>query len=203
MIGADGVDTDRRSAGRIVALCDGLPLAIHAIGARIAAKPHWSLASVACRLVDGPNRLDELSHSDLDVRSRLTRAERGLSVTATVLLRRLALIDDGAIPSWAAGALLGVEATVADTLLEQLVDSWLLVAEAGANGKVVFRLPPLVRLYAADRLLAEESAESRRAALHRLRDVVDASTIVTSTWTPLRPRGPFAVPLDRESLLPG
>jgi DNA-binding SARP family transcriptional activator len=172
LLGPARVSAEPQAARRIAKLCDGLPLALHAIGARIAAKPHWRLSMAESRLANPKSRLAELCHSDLDLRSRLRRAENEQSAAATVLFRRLALLEDVPVPSWVAAALVSVDSPTAEVLLEQLVDSWLLTAEVDQTGQVLYRLPSLARCYAIERLLTDESVESKRSTIQRVRDVL-------------------------------
>jgi len=172
LLGSGRVAAEPGAAKRIAELCDGLPLALHAIGARIAAKPHWRLSMVESRLANPKNRLGELTHSDLDLRSRLRRAESEQSAAAAVLFRRLALLEDVPVPSWVAATLVSVDPLTAEALLEQLVDAWLLKAEVDENDQLLYHMPPLARCYAIERLLTDESVESRRSATQRVRDVL-------------------------------
>ncbi|MBF8187059.1 hypothetical protein ITP53_15205 [Nonomuraea sp. K274] len=183
LLGSGRVAAEPSAAKRIAELCDGLPLALHAIGARIAAKPHWRLSMVESRLANPKNRLEGLTHSDLDLRSRFRRAENEQSAAAAVLFRRLALLEDVPVPSWVAATLVSVDPLTAEALLEQLVDAWLLTAEADQNGQVLYRMPSLARCYAIERLLTDESVESRRSTIQRVRDVL-ASTPWSLVATP-------------------
>jgi hypothetical protein len=81
------------------------PPAVRIAGARLAAKPHWSLRRFVERLRAAERRLDELSHGQLSVR----------------------------------------------TSLEQLVDARLLdIAGVDARGRMRYRFPDLVRIYAQE-----------------------------------------------------
>jgi hypothetical protein len=67
------------AAAAIVGYCGRLPLAIRIAGARLAARPAWSLARQAERLADERRRLDELAAGDLEVRASIALSHRALS----------------------------------------------------------------------------------------------------------------------------
>ncbi|MFD2357546.1 NB-ARC domain-containing protein [Nonomuraea ferruginea] len=75
--GPEQVRAAPSEASEIVRLCDHLPLAVRAAGARLASRPDWPLARIADLLRDERRRLDELAAGDLTVRASL-----GLSYTA-------------------------------------------------------------------------------------------------------------------------
>ncbi|MER5536911.1 hypothetical protein [Streptomyces mirabilis] len=70
---ADELRTERgdeaEAAARLGTLCDRLPLALRIAGARLAAKPHWSVRHLVRRLEDQRRRLDELSPNEGGVRA--------------------------------------------------------------------------------------------------------------------------------------
>src|SRR5262249_53747340 len=77
--GPDRVKAQEQAARPIGDLCDHLPLAIRISGARLAARPHWSLARLADRLADATYILDELRLADLDVGADLASSCWSLS----------------------------------------------------------------------------------------------------------------------------
>jgi NB-ARC domain len=69
IVGADRVCTEPEAAEQILRSCSGLPLAIRIVAAKLAARPGWSIASVADRLTAEHDRLAELNCGDLAVRA--------------------------------------------------------------------------------------------------------------------------------------
>ncbi|WP_049575650.1 AfsR/SARP family transcriptional regulator, partial [Nonomuraea sp. SBT364] len=67
--GPGRVHAEPEAAGRIARLCGGLPLALRIAGARLAARPGWTLSDLADRLADATRRLDTLEYADLAVRA--------------------------------------------------------------------------------------------------------------------------------------
>jgi hypothetical protein len=57
LVGSDRVAKDQETAGQIVSLCGGLPVAIEVAGRILASRPKWSLAKLKDRLVDERVRL--------------------------------------------------------------------------------------------------------------------------------------------------
>jgi tetratricopeptide (TPR) repeat protein len=143
-------------------------LALRVAGARLAARPHWQLAQLVERLADQRQRLDELAYGDLAVRASLTLSYQALEPATQALLRRLGLLEAPDVAAWVANALLDCPVGQASELADRLVDARLLeVAGRDATGQVRYRLHDLVRVYARERVEAEDPPPQRRAALAR------------------------------------
>ncbi|MEU9887165.1 BTAD domain-containing putative transcriptional regulator [Sphaerisporangium sp. NPDC051011] len=166
--GRERVYAEHDAAERIVRLCGHLPLALRTAGARLAARPHWSLATLATRLGDERRRLDELTAGDLEVRASVGLSYRGLDDMAKKAFRRLGLLGVPDFTSWVVGALLDVAEVTGEEIIERLMDAQLLDHVAvDAAGQSRYRLHDLLRVYAAERAEAEEPAEERAAAMTR------------------------------------
>jgi tetratricopeptide (TPR) repeat protein len=156
------------AATAIVAACGRLPLAVRIAGARLAARPHWRLGRMAGLLADERGRLDELAHGDLEVRASLSLSYQALGQRQRCLFRRLGLLDAPDVAGWVAGALLDCPVAEAEALLEDLVEAQLVdVATWDASRRARYRLHDLVRLFARERVRAEEPVGQRQAALQR------------------------------------
>lgn len=156
------------AAEEIARLCGYLPLAVRIAGARLAARPHWSLARLAAALADEQNRLDELTLGDLEVRSSLALSYGGLDSVARVAIRRLGLLEAPDFAAWVAAAVLDVSLPEAERVIEHLVDAQLLdVAGDDLTGHTRYRFHDLIRVYARERALAEEPELARTAAVRR------------------------------------
>ncbi|GAA2695506.1 AfsR/SARP family transcriptional regulator [Nonomuraea recticatena] len=153
---------------RLAALCDGLPLALRIVGARLNARTDWTPGKLALRLADERRRLDELSYGQLTVRATFALSYRDLGPEAAKLFRRLGLLEARDFASWTGAALLEVDELTADRLIDQLVDARLLeVASIDGLDQVRYRFHDLVRLYARERGYEEESHQDRTDALER------------------------------------
>jgi tetratricopeptide (TPR) repeat protein len=169
LVGAERVAAEPQAAGQIVRLCGLLPLALRIAGARLAQRPQWRLALLAERLADEHRRLDELATGDLEVRASVALSYQGRSQAERRLFRLLGLLVAPSFPAWVAASLLDVEPAEAEALLERLVDAQLVEA-AGEDqaGQVRYRLHDLLRIFARERLQAEEPAPVRQASLGRV-----------------------------------
>jgi DNA-binding SARP family transcriptional activator/tetratricopeptide (TPR) repeat protein len=164
LAGPRRVAADPAAARRVAAWCGHLPLALRIAGSRLAARPAWTMRTLANRLADARHRLDELHIAELDVRSCIEVSHAQLARSADpderAAARALALLGlpDGADYSLATAAtLLDVEPVAADRILERLVDSQLL--ESPAPGR--YRLHDLVRLFARSLANHDEDALPR------------------------------------------
>ncbi|WP_262840593.1 AfsR/SARP family transcriptional regulator [Sphaerisporangium corydalis] len=149
---------DGPEVGEVGALCDGLPLAIRLAAARLAARPRWQVADLHRRLADDRLRLDLLTAGDLSVRGAYDRTYSGLGEAAGRALRLLAALVPGPVTAPRLAALMGEGDVVAEELLERLVDHHLLEPGRRTGGGWTYHCPGLLRLYAAERLAAEEPA---------------------------------------------
>ena len=165
----DRVAAEPQAAAQLCAQCGHLPLAIRVAGAKLAAKPHWSIDKLVRLLADERRRLDRFSHGQLDVRASIALSYRELSGPAAALLRRLADLDLPEYPVWLAAAAMDTDLPAAEELCEQLFDAQLLdISGTEQNGQPRFRMHDLVRLFAREQASATGSAEfadsSRRVA---------------------------------------
>lgn len=196
--------TPSRAAGEpaavseVLAACGGLPLALRIAAARLAARLGWSIAMLAARLGDARKRLDELQAGDLAVRVSFMVSYANLRPLAEQaggepdrVFRRLALADGPDIGLHAAAALAGVPLAQAEQALELLVDAHLLQSAVPHR----YRFHDLLRVYAAERVQAEESESQRDEAVHRmlwwyLHTAVAAARIVNPNRTHVTLRSP-------------
>ncbi|MFE9374830.1 BTAD domain-containing putative transcriptional regulator [Streptomyces sp. NPDC006711] len=159
---------DLRAVDALCALCEGLPLALRIAATRLAVKPHWSVRRLVDLLAEEPRRLDELTAGGLEVRSAFDASYRAMPANLARMFRRLSLLDVPDFSARVGGALLEVSTGEAERLIEQLVDLNLLtVVGVDAAGAVRYRFHSLLKLYAGERVLAEEETGERRAARER------------------------------------
>jgi DNA-binding SARP family transcriptional activator/tetratricopeptide (TPR) repeat protein len=149
-------------AAEIARLCGRLPLAVRIAGARLAARPQWPLAQLARRLRSERTVLSELRVGDLEVRGSLALSYAGLSGPARTALRGLGYLELSSFASWLLAPLLGCSSTVAEDVVEHLVDSRL----ADASGDR-YTLHDLTRAFGRERAEAEETREELESAVTR------------------------------------
>jgi tetratricopeptide (TPR) repeat protein len=169
VIGADRVSREYEAAIALARTVGGLPLALRIVAARLAARPHWSLASMVDRLANERHRLDELAHGEMTVRASLSLTHDGLSWTDRRLLRLLSLAQGSTLPGWLAGALLDDHRAQPSDLMEGLVDVQMLdVVGVSYGDEFHYRLHEIIKMFAHEELEANDSAEDRQAAVGRM-----------------------------------
>jgi DNA-binding SARP family transcriptional activator/uncharacterized protein HemY len=163
------VTAEPEAAQAIVLLCGLLPLAVRIAGARLAGRPAWRLALLAERLGDERRRLDELATGDLAVRASVALSYHGCSAAERQLFCLLGMLAAPSVPAWVAASLLDTDVAAAEGLLERLVDAQLVEADGQDQaGQLRYRLHDLLRVYARERLQAEEPAPAKQASLRRV-----------------------------------
>ncbi|MEZ0074663.1 BTAD domain-containing putative transcriptional regulator [Planotetraspora sp. GP83] len=176
---ADALDLFSRTAGEqrlagqppgllseIVELCGRLPLAIRIAGARLRARPGWTLAHLAHRLRDHRHRLGELEVGRLSVTATMDLSYHHLSPERQDMYRLLGLHPGSDFERYAAAALAGTTLQHASRLLDDLVDAHLL--QEPVPGR--YRFHDLLRTHATATLADEDTDGDRRTALTRLFD---------------------------------
>ncbi|HEU5469470.1 MAG TPA: BTAD domain-containing putative transcriptional regulator [Actinophytocola sp.] len=170
-------------AARIAAACGNLPLALRIAGTRLALRPHLRLGALADRLEDERQRLDELTVSDLAVRSSLALSYRALTPAAQTTLQLIGIVDVPNLPELAIAVLRG--GYDADGAIEELIESSLL-EPAGVDrvGEPRYQLHDVVLAFARELALAEEGRAEREQASTRLIDAVYALTDLAANRLP-------------------
>ncbi|WP_330452901.1 MULTISPECIES: BTAD domain-containing putative transcriptional regulator [unclassified Streptomyces] len=161
--GPDGRRVSVEQAEAVAERCGWLPLAVRAAAAQLAARPHWTPATLVDRLYAEESRLDALRTGDMDVRARLLVAYEDCDEVRRRQFRLLSLLPPGPFDAARAAAALGLTGARALAALEELADDRLVEADRDA-----WRLPELLRLVAAERLAAEEDPATVRAAVRRV-----------------------------------
>ncbi|MFL6126422.1 AfsR/SARP family transcriptional regulator [Actinophytocola sp.] len=174
VIGFDRVREEAAAADALARLVGGLPLAVRILAVRLAARPHWSLATMLERLADDRRRLDELSYGDMGVRASLRLTYDALPPHAARLFRLLGLVAAESLPMWVAAALLDDDTARSSDALELLVDSQLVdvvvvdVMAANAGGRPRFVCHDITRLFARELLADHQEDRAATTALERV-----------------------------------
>ncbi|WP_167461150.1 AfsR/SARP family transcriptional regulator [Nocardia brasiliensis] len=154
ILGAERVAAEADAAREVVAQCGFLPLAVRIVGARLAVRPHWTIASFAARLADEKNRLDVLKTGELAVEAAFHLGYRQLTDRQAKAFRTLALAQVPDLSVDCIAAILGLTEPEAEQVCESLVDLSLL--ETTAPGR--YRFHDLLRLFACGQADEDESA---------------------------------------------
>ena len=169
LIGQQRVDREPAEANALVEAVGGLPLALRIVGARLAARPHWSLRSMAQRLADETRRLDELAHGEMGVRGTLLLTYNSLDPQSATLLRRLGVLNAETLPSWLALAVLDDDGWHVFDLADRLLDTQLLdIVMSETVSTPRYRFHDLIRTFARERLRTEEDATVAEEVLRRV-----------------------------------
>ncbi len=158
------IDAASRDLADVLGWLGGLPLALKIVGARLAARPQWTVRTLRRRLAVEHRRLDELALGDIAVRSSLLMSIEAIeSPRAQQLFRRLGLLDAPHVVVPVAAALLDVSRADVRPVLDEL-------AEANLIEEVYpdrYRLHELVRVLARELAIERDPAAVRAAAIDR------------------------------------
>ncbi|MFC0865967.1 BTAD domain-containing putative transcriptional regulator [Sphaerimonospora cavernae] len=167
--GGERVQAESQDAAALAELCGRLPLALRIAGARLSARPHWSIGQLVDRLKDETRRLDELEHGEMGIRASISLTYEAVSEEARRLFRRLAILDTHVFSAWTSAALLDRPLTDSQDLLDDLADAQLVETTGVGRGvHARYRFHDLIRVFARERLAAEEPPAERNAALARV-----------------------------------
>lgn len=168
IIGTDRVRADPAAADTLVSLVGCLPLALRVAGARLAAHPHWTLATMVRRLANEGRRLDELAHGEQAVRASISLTYNTLPPMVRKLFRVLSDLPLVTFPSWVGAAVLDIDVPEAEELIDHLVNAQLLdFAVTGTSRSISYRFHALIRIFAWEKL-QEDPPEEQNAALERV-----------------------------------
>ena len=168
LLGDERVDAEPAAAGELVRLCGQLPLALRIAGARLRARPHWTIDRLVDSLRGGHPRLDQLTHGHLDVRQSIGLSYQDLKPDARLVLCAIADLDLTHLSGWAAAALLDSSVGHADTVLDQLFDAHLADIAGHDAAGVLYQIHDLVRAYALEQSRTDSMAERLRGSRLRL-----------------------------------
>ncbi|GAA1846931.1 NB-ARC domain-containing protein [Asanoa iriomotensis] len=195
---AERFDAPRENDLRdLVDLLGGLPLAVRIVGNRLISRPGWSAADLVARLSAAERRLDQLSAGDLKVAAAFDVSYEQLPDPVRSLFRRASLVP-GADFSAALASVIGeVAVSAAEDQLDDLVDLGLMETAEGGR----YRFHDLVRLYASQRLTAEDPVEVVADARRRMVGWLLATLTAAGRW--FQPGGadsaPFGCAEDAEA----
>ena len=175
---------------QLAELCDGLPLALRIVAARLVIDDRLPIDLVR-EFADARNRLSglDLETGDTTVRGAFAVSYAALPDQAAAVFRLLGLVPRTALPYPAAAALAGLSEPDFATAAGMLVDRHLVEAEDGR-----LRMHDLMRLFAA-----EQSGRPDAAALSRLTDwYIQHATTAQKACDPHRRTVPVTVehPVD-------
>lgn len=168
LVGDQRVDVEPAAARDLIHLCGQLPLALRIVGARLRARPHWTVDRLTRSLRDQRSRLDQFAFGHLDVRVSIGLSYNDFTPDAKLLLCSMADIDLIHLSPWTAAALLDCTLDHAERTLDEVFDAHL--AEILGHDAIgpLFQIHDLVRAYALEQSETEEIAGRLLAARRRL-----------------------------------
>ncbi|NUW43086.1 AfsR/SARP family transcriptional regulator [Nonomuraea rhodomycinica] len=166
LTGEHRVAAEPGAAAEIARWCGRHPLAVRIAGARLAARPDWSLTRFGERLRDHRDRLDELRAPGLNLRSCFQVGYDTLTSAARATFRRFGVLEVPEMGVELAAALAGTGRKEAEAALDELAEARLL--EPVAEGR--YRVHDLLRLFAAELAEAHDRPKDRARALRRALD---------------------------------
>ncbi|MBB5873460.1 DNA-binding SARP family transcriptional activator/Flp pilus assembly protein TadD [Allocatelliglobosispora scoriae] len=204
ILGAARVDAEPEAATRLAELCGLLPLALRIAAAKLAARPRQRIDDLVAQL-SGDDRLGVLSVAgdSHGIRGVLATAYQALSEPAARLFRLLGLHPGATFVPHLAAGVAGVSHGRVRRSIDELAAAHL-ITEIDSDR---YRFHDLIRLYARERALADETPQARAEAADRLLDWYRAVSAATNTaLSPTRTRivpaivhQPEALPFKAES----
>ncbi|MGW4461822.1 helix-turn-helix domain-containing protein [Micromonospora sp. NPDC004704] len=159
-------------------LCGHLPLALRIAGTRLANRSGWTIRHLVERLAVADRRLAALRVGDLSVAAAFALSHAQLSGAGRTLFRRLAHVPGVDFAAPIAAVLADCDPYDAADLLDELVELGLLQPVSADR----YRFHDLLRLFADERLRAEEPAGTRAATRTRMARWLLETTIVAGRW---------------------
>ncbi|MCB5908821.1 AfsR/SARP family transcriptional regulator [Streptomyces pinistramenti] len=161
--GARRIEKEKAAVAELAAAGSHLPLALRALGARLALRPAWSVGTLLSRMSDDTRLLGELRAGELTVQAVFEQSYRLLSPQQARAFLALSLTHCAEFGVQGAAAVIGLPEREAETVLESLVDAVLL--EPGTPGR--YRYHDLIAAYARSVARAELSEQEHRQVLRR------------------------------------
>ncbi|MEY9966922.1 DNA-binding SARP family transcriptional activator/tetratricopeptide (TPR) repeat protein [Streptacidiphilus sp. MAP12-16] len=200
------IANEPEATARLIDLCARLPLALNIAAARAATHPTLPLGKLVAQLQDARNRLDALDTRDQasDIRAMFSCSYEDLDADSATMFRLLGIHPGPDISLPAAASLAGLPMHRARGALDRLTSAHLLTEHTMDR----FAFHDLLRVYAAERAQAVDSAATRDSATHRVLDhylhtAHSATQLLNATWDPFIPVRPQHAVLTEELADPG
>jgi DNA-binding SARP family transcriptional activator len=167
-LGKQRTAAEPAAVDQIIDSCAGLPLALSIVSARASANTQLPLADLAEELREARGGLYALDGGDThtNIRAVFSWSYNALSPPAARLFRLLGLHAGPDIGLPGTASLVGVPLPQSRALLTELTRANLLTSQ----GHRRFTFHDLLRAYASELAEAHDSAQERRAAVHRVLD---------------------------------
>lgn len=167
-IGAERAFEDIQALHELMALCDGLPLALQIVGMRVVGRPDTPMRDLA-NYLRGRRLLDAGSHGDggpITLRAVFDLSSDGLHPAADRLYQIMGLHPSTSISTPAAAAMAGLSIRDTDNTLDMLVEAHLVRQQGEDN----YRMHDLLHLHANARAHDNQPVAAQREATRRMAD---------------------------------
>jgi tetratricopeptide (TPR) repeat protein len=170
-VGAERVAEEPEAARKVVELSGHLPLAIRIAGAQLRTTETAPLVMLVNRLANERRRLANMNARDLEVRASFHLSYQELNGDERRALRLLALPKMSDFSAWVVAALLDIELSRAQDIIDSLVEAELIeIAQQTSTGQLRYSFHDLLRAFAQEQLRNEEPLNAQDMALRRLLD---------------------------------
>ena len=165
-LGADRLDAEPDATAALLEFCGGLPLALSVMAARAAEHPGFPLSVLTGELEESAARLDALDSGEIsgNLQAVLSWSYDALDPQAATMLGVLGLAPGPDISLPAAASLAALPVSRARVVLRDLENASFILQHVPNR----YRMHDLIRLYAAERALRDQSQDDRDAALRRV-----------------------------------
>jgi DNA-binding SARP family transcriptional activator/transcriptional regulator with XRE-family HTH domain/tetratricopeptide (TPR) repeat protein len=193
VLSTERVIAEPAGVSELIGACDGLPLALCNVAARVTARPFLPLAKLAAEMRDGQRRLDvlETGEAATSVRAVFSWSGSRLSDLGAHMFRMIGLHPGRDITVPVAASLAGIDRRHAYLAIAELYDGHLLTEHAPSR----YMCHDLLRTYSAEAAHHHVSESERRAAVCRVFDhyLYTASAALSLLYPCLSLRSPDRV----------
>lgn len=155
---------DAEGVAEVVRLCGYWPLGIHVAGGQLRERRSWRVKDLVDRLVWGPHRPGRTRLDDSMVAETFESSYQDLSGREQRMLRRLGTFPGSDFSAYVAAALADTTPADSERFLDRLYECHLIEEPERRR----FRLHDLLRDYARDVALRDDSEHDLRAAVQRM-----------------------------------
>lgn len=189
-VGMHRIEAEPHAAAALVALSDGLPLAVSIVASRAATRPEMPLSDAATELTDRGHLLDAFDTGDdtANIRVVFSWSYQRLTPQAAQLFRRISLHPGPDLDAYATASLAGEELAPARALLDELARAHFLDSRKAGR----FGMHDLLREYGRELAHAEDAPQEVELAVRRMLDyyvraAVLADQRLDDSWEAIEP----------------
>ncbi|MEU1467201.1 tetratricopeptide repeat protein [Streptomyces sp. NPDC005761] len=165
LLGANRIADSIDEAHELSEICGRLPLALRIAGAQLLRRPLWPLARMVSRLRDEQRRLEVLRADDIAIRSVFATAYESLTDVQSRIFRAVGLTLGFSFSVESVARLTDADEYFVEDALEDLADRHLISPDDMPDR---FKIHDLMRLFAKERAVDQDSPATVSESLHRL-----------------------------------